>query len=139
MAPDTMQLSRTKSVVSDVHSRLRCSLEAVLKHVLKNRTIIMVSSISQNIWSLARADVHYRQAANMRPGGDKDLDALASVCMLDYSFDRGADPGSSLPQLELSCAESCALLIKFGALDKEMLCTINSVESIRFWLSTVTV
>jgi hypothetical protein len=41
-----------------------------------------------------------------------------------------ADPGPSLP--ELSCAETCALRIKFGALDQEILRTINSKESRRF-------
>ena len=137
MDPNPMQRSHKKTASSDVLSGLRCALEAALKHVLKylneknqHRTIILLSSISQNIWSLAQADVHYRQAANMRPGGDKDLDAL--VRMLDYSFEGVADPGPSLPQLELSCAETSVMRIKFGALDKEMLRTVNSVESRRF-------
>ncbi len=54
------------------------------------------------------------------------------MLMLDYSFEGVADPGPTLPQLELSCAEISAMRIKFRALDKEMLHTVNSVESRRF-------
>ncbi len=96
-------------------SGLRCALESALKQVLKHlneknqhRSIILLSSISQNILSLAQADVHYRQAANMRPGGDKDLDALVS--MLDYSFEGVADPGFSLPVTQMFISRSCRIL-----------------------------
>jgi hypothetical protein len=127
MEPNPMQRSHKKTAASDVLSGLRCALEAALKHVLKHlnkKNNTEPSFCCQNIWSLAQPDVHYRQAANMRPGGDKDLDAL--VHMLDYSFKGVADPGPSLPQLELSCAETSAMRIKFGALDKEMLRTVKS-------------
>ena len=36
---------------------------------------------------LAKADVHYKRAANVRPGGDEDVDAL--VRMLDFGRGEG--------------------------------------------------
>ncbi len=87
-----------------------------------------ITSISTNVLSLAKADVHYKQAANMRPGGDKDVDAL--VRMLDNG--RGEDGlqmlagESDQPRFLLTCGGSSALKLKFGALDKDMLCTVQS-------------
>jgi hypothetical protein len=93
-----------------------------------------ITSISTNVLSLAKADVHYKQAANMRPGGDKDVDAL--VRMLDNG--RGEDGlqmlagESDQPRFLLTCGGSSALKLKFGALDKDMLCTVQSAASRRF-------
>jgi hypothetical protein len=57
MDANLMQRSHKKTAASDVLSGLRCALEAALKHVQKylneknqHRTIILLSSISQNIW-----------------------------------------------------------------------------------------
>jgi serine/threonine protein kinase len=84
--------------------------------------------------SLAQADVHYKQATNLRPGGDMDVDAL--VRMLDFSQNGpnagGADPAAAQPQLLFTCAENSALRIKFAGLDKAMLQTMQSAESRRF-------
>jgi hypothetical protein len=116
-------------------------LAGALKHILKHlcehdqyASIIRLSSISTKLWSLAKADVHYKQAANMRPGGDENVDAL--VRMLDFGCaDGGLEmlAGASVqPPLLLTCGSSPALKLKFAALDKEMLCTIQSAASRRF-------
>ena len=79
-------------------------MAAALKHILRYlsdhhqyRTIILLSAISPKILSLAQADVHYKQATNLRPGGDMDVDAL--VRMLDFSQNGpnagGADPAAA--------------------------------------------
>ena len=139
---NSAQLAVMGGVTASIHSGLTCVLATALKLVLRclcdhdqHRTILLLSSISPKILSLAQADVHYKQAANMLPGGDMDLDAL--VRMLDYGLagrgphTGGADPAAALPQLLLTCAENSALKIKFAGLDKAMLHTIQSVESRR--------
>ena len=144
VAADEINLNATQlPVTASIHSGLTCVLAAALKHVLRYLcehdqyiSILLLSSISPKILSLAQADVHYKQAANLRPGGDMDVDAL--VRMLDYGLagsgpqTGGADPAAALPQLLLTCADNTALKIKFGGLDKAMLHTIQSVESRRY-------
>ncbi len=70
---------------------LACALKHILKHLCENdhyTSIIRLSSISPRILSLAKADIHYKRAANMRPGGDKDVDAL--VRMLNFGHEEGS-------------------------------------------------
>ncbi len=70
----------------------------------------------------------------MRPGSDKDVDAL--VRMLDFGREEGClemlAGASDQPHLLLTCCSSPALKLKFTALDKNMLCTIQSGTSRRF-------
>jgi hypothetical protein len=70
----------------------------------------------------------------MRPGGDKDVDAL--VRMLDFGREDGGlemlAGAVDQPQLLLTCGSTSALKLKFTALDKDMLCTIQSAASRRF-------
>jgi hypothetical protein len=47
----------------------------------------------------AKADVHYKQADDMRPGGDMDVDAL--VRLLDYAH--AADAGLEIPAGSKGC------------------------------------
>ncbi len=130
---------------ASIHSGLTCVLAAALKHILRYlcdhhqyRTILLLSSISPKILSLAQADVHYKQAAILRPGGDMAVDTL--VRMLDYGLAAngpiagGADPAAAQPQLLLTCAENTALKVKFAGLEKAMLQTMQSAESRRFLL-----
>ena len=69
--------------------------------------ITNIGQFDSVLWSLAQADVHYKQAANLRPGGDMDVDAL--VRMLDYGLAAngpnagGAGPAAvAQPQLLLT-------------------------------------
>jgi hypothetical protein len=116
---------------------LSCALKHILKHLCDKddyTSIIRLSSISPKILSLAKADVHYKRAANMRPGSDKDVDAL--VRMLEFGREEGGlemlAGASDQPQLLLTCGSSPALKLKFTALDKDMLRTIQSATSRRF-------
>jgi hypothetical protein len=59
-----------------------------LKHILKQLcgddqciSIILLSSISMKILSVAQADVHYKQAANLKPGCDLDV-ILWCACLI---------------------------------------------------------
>jgi hypothetical protein len=125
------------STVSDsgiLSGVLACALKHILKHLCKKdyyTSIIRLSSISPKNLSLAKADVHYKRAANMRPGSDKDVDAL--VRMLDFGSEEGGlemlAGASDQPQLLLTCGSSPALKLKITVLDKDMLCTIQSATS----------
>jgi hypothetical protein len=81
--PNPLPLPVTGGAAASNHSGLTCVLAAALKHILRNlcyphqyRTILLLSAISPKILSLAQADVHYKQATNLRPGGDVDVDAF---------------------------------------------------------------
>jgi hypothetical protein len=140
IAADTGGSPSLGNTVSDsgiLSGILACALKHILKHLCENdqyASIIRLSSISSKHLALAKADVHYKRAANMRPGGDKDVDAL--VRMLDFGREDGGlemlAGAVDQPQLLLTCGSTSALKLKFTALDKDMLCTIQSAASRRF-------